>query len=181
MDFEDDKYLKLREYSRVDAYIPIEIRLVPEEDRLAVKARTSIETAFSDPQPLPEIEDGGPLVECLKIINAKLDNLIRMVAFQSREISALQPHQVNLSAGGLCINLPRPYEPEDLLEVRMMFPTMPYLVFTVYGLVIQGEEASDGTYLTSIEFTEIDEDIRDRIAKYVFERQREILRKKRRQ
>lgn len=181
MDFEDEKFLKLREYSRVDAYIPIEVRLVPEWERPGVRARTCIETAFTEPQPLPEIEDGGPMHECLKIINAKLDSLIHMVAFQSREINALQLRKVNLSAGGLCIDLDRKYNPEDLLEVRMMFPSMPYLVFTIYGEVIQSEDTPEGVFLTSLEFTEIDEDIRDRIAKFVFERQREILRKKRRQ
>jgi hypothetical protein len=81
----------------------------------------------------------------------------------------------------LSLSLKKTYQPGDVLEIKMMFPTIPYVIYYTYCEVVRIEKGMDELYQTSVEFTEIDEDIRDKIAKYVFEKQREILRKKRRQ
>jgi len=60
-----------------------------------------------------------------------------------------------------------------------MLPASPFVVYYLYGEVVKSEALGD-LWQHSIEYTEIDEDIREQIAKFVFERQREIIRKKRR-
>ena len=72
------------------------------------------------------------------------------------------------------------FELDDLVEIRLMLPTAPFMIFYIYGNVVKCE-ARCQKYEVCIEFTEIDDDIREQIAKYVFHRQREILRKKRSQ
>lgn len=180
MQTDDDKYVQLREFSRVDATLPMEIRVVPVEERRNLRSRTSIESAITELQALPEVEDRA-LSECLRIINAKLDTIINMVTVQSREGGTLRLSPVNISAGGLRIVLHNEYCVGDVLEIRMMFPTLPYAIFYIYGDVVRTENTEDGKIKTSIEFTVIEEDIRDKIAKFVFEKQREVLRKIRRQ
>jgi hypothetical protein len=182
MHVDDEDYRGMREYSRVDSYLPLEIRRVPLEQKPAMRSRTSVESVLTDFQSFPEIEENSALSECLKILNAKLDTILNMLTLQCTEYSCLKFAQVNISAGGLSASITESLEPGETVEIRLMLPSQAYVVFYIYGEVIRVEQDSSGLYLTSVGFTEIDEDIRDRVAKHVFERQREILRKlKRRQ
>jgi hypothetical protein len=176
---EEIRYRSLREYSRVDGYLPIDIRLLPEEERLTVRSRTSLENALTEYEELPEPHEKA-LYDCLRILNAKLDTLIKLLAFQARDYCSLKHEEVNISAGGLSTFAAGDLEQSDMVEIRLMLPTAPYIVFYIYGSVV-GVEDVEGRKLVSIEFTVIDEGIREQIVKYVFERQREILRQKRRQ
>ena len=182
MHVEDQDYRGMREYSRVDSYLPLEIRRVPLEQKPALRSRTAVESVLTNFQTFPEIEDNQALSECLRILNAKLDTVISMLTLQCTEYSCLKFSQVNISAGGLSASVETSFQHGETVEIRLMLPSMAYVVFYVYGEVIKSEPDGKGSYLTSVVFTEIDEDIRDRIAKHVFERQRELLRKmKRRQ
>ena len=177
---DDTCFVQMREYSRVDASIPFEVRLVSEEEGLKLRSRTSMESALTETQQLPEVGESA-LAECLKIINKKLDTILNLLTLQTRECSALHSTPVNISAGGVRAPFQVEYGIGDVLEVKMMLPTLPYVVFYLYGVVVRAEKTEEGKFLTCIEFTSIDEEIRDKIAKFVFEKQREVLRMKRRQ
>lgn len=179
MDNEDEQYRSLREFSRVDALLPMRIIRVDESERDTVRSRTSFESALTGHQEMPELED-KVLFECLRILSAKLDAIIQMLASQKKEYEYLPLQQVNISAGGLSTSAMEPVAEGDMVEVRMMLPTAPFFVFYVYGVVVGVEQAASN-WRVSVEFTVIDEDIREQIVKFVFERQREILRKRRRQ
>jgi c-di-GMP-binding flagellar brake protein YcgR len=127
---------------------------------------------------MPQPED-KVVAECFHILNAKLDTILKLLAFQTSECNTLCLRQVNISAGGLCVCTKESFPPGDIVEIRLMLPTAPYLVLYLYGEVVNSEQVGD-IWQNSIEYTEIDEDIREQIVKYVFEKQREILRKKRR-
>ncbi len=177
-DLEEDKlFLSLREYARVNAYLPVRIRPVPEEEAQVVRSRIVVESALTEHPELPVIEDDA-LSTCLQILNSKLDSIIRMLAFPSDRPKELDFSKVNISAGGLSTSSTCAYAQDELVELRLMLPTAPSMIFYIYGKVIQCE-ASNQRYEISIEFTEIDDDIREQIAKYVFHKQREILRRKR--
>ncbi|MCE5336590.1 MAG: PilZ domain-containing protein [Desulfobacteraceae bacterium] len=175
----DETYFRsLREYSRVDGFLPLQIRLVGEGECNLLCSRSSQESVLTEHPDMPETDD-RVLTECLRALNAKLDTIIRMLAFQTMDYKSLKLEHVNISAGGIYTFCPSEYSPGDMVEVRFMLPSMPYTIFYVYGNVVRCEPAR-GKFAISVEFTEIDEDIRESIAKYVFERQREIMRKKRR-
>jgi hypothetical protein len=175
---EEKYYRSLREYSRVNAYLPVQVRLVKQEERESVRSRQTLESALTKPSEMPEIEDKA-LADCLQILNAKLDSIIRMLSLDNKDHQGLDLEVVNISAGGISTLSKQVFAEEDFVEIRLMLPTSPLMVKYVYGPVIKCSPESDKFRIT-VEFTEIDEDIREQIAKYVFERQREILRKKRR-
>lgn len=177
---QDSRFVQMREYSRVDATLPFEVRLVLDEERQDLHSRTSMESALTESQQLPEVGENA-LGECLKIINRKLDTILNLLTLQTRECCTLQSTPVNISAGGVRVLLQVAYAVGDVLEVKMMLPTLPYVVFYLYGDVVRIETTEEDMHLTCIEFTSIDEEVRDKIAKFVFEKQREALRMKRRQ
>jgi len=182
MEFPKDKdeasFRSLREYSRADGHLPIDIRVVSEEERPLLRSHTSLETALTEHAEMPEPSD-RVLAECIRILNAKMDSIIRMLAFQTKDYCSLQIEEVNISAGGLSTNTSGDFKSGDMVEIRLMLPTTPYTIFYIYGNVVKVEKIAEGRRRISVEFILIDEDIREQIVKYVFERQREILRKKR--
>lgn len=175
----DEQYRSLREFSRVEAFLPVQITRVGEADRAAVRSHSSFESALTGHQEMPEPDD-KVISECLRILNSKLDSIIQMLASQKKEYERLPLRQINISAGGMRTWVENGLALNDLVEVRMMLPTAPFMVFYIYGTVVKIEQSANKCRV-SVEFTEIDDDIREQIVKYVFERQREILRKKRRQ
>jgi c-di-GMP-binding flagellar brake protein YcgR len=174
---EDKLYRSLREYARVSAFLPIRIRPVLEEERQSLRSRIVVESALTEHRDMPEIED-EVLSACLQILNSKLDSIIRLLASPSNNHGLLDFTRVNISAGGLSTSSSECYALDDLVEIRLMLPGAPFTVLYVYGKVV-GCEVTDEKFGLCIEFTEIDDDIRDQIEKYVFHKQREILRKKR--
>lgn len=179
LDDEDKDYRSLREYSRVEAFLPVRIRQVLEEERQSMRSRIVIESAPIEHPELPQLED-EILSSCLQILNSKLDSIIRLLAFPANSHKELDFEMVNISAGGLSTLSGEMYAQDDLVEIRLMLPTAPSMMFYVYGNVVKCAPACQ-KHEVCIEFTEIDDDIREQIAKYVFHRQREILRKKRSQ
>ncbi|MGC9194052.1 MAG: PilZ domain-containing protein [Syntrophobacteraceae bacterium] len=176
-DFEDDReYLSLREYARVTGYLPVSIRAVTETEKLSLVSRMVFESVSFETQSLPEIGDQA-LSACLKILNSKLDSIIRMLSFESCG-KEMDMAKVNISDGGIRIHSPAGYEPNSDVEIKLIVPTAPSMIFYIYGKVVNCETVGD-VYELCIEFTDIDDDIREHIAKYVFHKQRELIRKKR--
>lgn len=173
---EDKQFLPLREYARVTGYLPVSIRAVPEEEREELSSRVVVESVSPEHPELPALED-EVLATCLQILNSKLDSIIKMLAFHSAS-KEMDLAKVNISDGGLRIFSTVEYARDDFLEIRLILPTAPSMIFYIYGKVVSCETGSEHGEL-SIEFTDIDDDIREQIAKYVFHKQRELLRKKR--
>jgi c-di-GMP-binding flagellar brake protein YcgR len=103
-----------------------------------------------------------------------------VLSIQSDSTPYLKTTRVNISGSGLSFESDHPYEAGQMLELRVILPYPGEAVLYVYGAVVRSEEHLQDTYTTSVRFTAIDEDIREKIVKYVFEKQREDLRKKRR-
>ena len=130
------EYRSLREYSRVEAFLPVRIRPVPEEERQNIISRIVIESALTEHPELPQLED-EVLSACLQILNSKLDSIIRLLAFPSNSHKELDFEMVNISAGGLSTSSTEVYAPGDLVEIRLMLPTAPFMIFYVYGNVVK--------------------------------------------
>ncbi len=175
---EDNSHRAMREFSRADGYLPVQINRVRDEERPYVRSHSSLEAVLTQHPAMPEHDD-RVLAECLQILNAKLDSILRMLTFHTMDYKSLSMEQVNISAGGICTLNPEHLEEGQLVEIRLILPNSPYTVLYMYGNVVKCEPESR-KFLVSVEFTEIDEDIRDQVAKYVFDRQRELIRKNRR-
>jgi len=170
---------KDREYSRVDTYVSLQVSLVPPEAKDNLRSCSSHELLGVSFPPLPDIEDQS-LAQSLLILNAKLDAILRHLNFQKEGLEVQQASPVNISGGGMRFYSSEPFVVGDLLKIRLVLPTHPDTVFHVYGQVVRSEPSSCELHNVSVNFTVIDEDIRAKIVKFVFEKQREQLRNKRR-
>jgi c-di-GMP-binding flagellar brake protein YcgR len=177
---EEDRYRKAREYSRVDAYLPLQVRVVRAEEREEVRSRSSNECMGSLFQPLPDLDD-RVLSECMRIINSKLDAILNVMSIQTEGVPALRATKVNISGNGLSFESEDLYNTDQMLELRVILPYPGEAVLYIYGDVVRIEQDVQDKSIVSVRFTVIDEDIREKIVKYVFEKQREIIRKQRRQ
>lgn len=176
---ENEKYRKAREYSRVDAHMPLQARVVGAEEMGELRSRTSNECMGSLSQTIPDLDD-RVLAECMRIINSKLDTIINILSIQGPCGPALQATRVNISGNGLSFESETSYRINDTVEIRMMLPYSSDCMFYIYGDIVRVEEISHDKFNISVRFTVIDEDIRERIVKFVFEKQRELIRKQRR-
>jgi hypothetical protein len=174
---QDKKSTNLREFSRVDAHIPLQARLVPKEEQQNIQSKISGEAIMSEFRTLTDVEN-KVLSDWLKMLNAKLDTIINILTFQREGFSALPFLKVNISGAGLRFPSPEKYSRGDIIELKMLLPMMPPIALYVYGEVIEVESIISG-FETAVKFIAMDEDIRDEIVKFVFQKQREMLRQKR--
>jgi len=175
---EDDQYSKMRGFSRVDAYIPFEARVVPAEERGTIRARILGDMPLIDPRGLPELQD-KVLGEWVNMLNSKLDAIINKLSSQREGFGSLTLAHVNISGGGMGFFSKVRYSLGDIIEAKLVLPMMPPLALFVYGEVVKIDQTAKG-YMIATKFVAMDEDIADEIVKFVFKRQREILREQRR-
>lgn len=173
----ESKEQNLREFSRVDAVVPLEVRLVSPEDRQNISSFIVGEASLPEYQVPPEVED-VILSEWLKMLNAKLDAIISALADQHEKIPSISQRMVNISGGGLSFDSAEKYKPGDILEMKLMLPISPVYTLYVFGEVVDIRQKGDH-YHTAVKYITIDDEIRDHIVKFVFKTQRDMLRKKR--
>jgi hypothetical protein len=172
----DSSRINLREYSRVDALIPIEVRVVPHEERLNIKCFIAGDTMLPDYQ-VPDDLNDPLLTEWLKMLNAKLDAVIGIIAKQQETSPRFSQKRVNISGGGLSFDSHEEYKINDLLEIKMILPVTLSSTLYVYGEVVDVRKKED-YFQTAVKFVTIDDDIREQIVQFVFKAQRDIIRHK---
>ena len=166
-----------REYSRVDAYIPLEFRLVPSEEYKLVKSRISGDVTLADFNLMPPWEN-HPDMEYLDLLNKKLDTIIQMLAIQYEGFHSLSFKYVSMSGSGMKFSAQRHFSLGDLLEFKMMLTMHQPAALYVYGEVIRVESQTKCFFIT-VCFSMIEDTIRDKIIRFVFETEREMLRERR--
>ncbi|MEQ8254255.1 MAG: PilZ domain-containing protein, partial [Smithellaceae bacterium] len=115
--------------------------------------------------------------EWLKTINSKLNSIIRMMTMHHEGFDQLPLKKVNISGGGISFSADKPFSPGDIIEFKLIL-TMQYpLSLFLYGEVVENKHNPE--HNTSVHFIAIDDFVRDEIIRFVFEREREILREKR--
>lgn len=169
----------MREFSRVEAHIPLAVRLIKENEKNKIKARLIGDISFISNKPIDEPLDKA-LADWLKLLNAKLDFLISLITMDQQGFSTLPINKVDISAGGISFVSEYSYDIGDILEIKTVIENPTPLALYLYGQVIRCENI-DNEFLVSVKFINIDEDVRDHIIKFVFHRQRQILRQKREQ
>jgi len=168
-----------REYSRVYAYVPLAVRVVPPEERPLVHSRFFGETSVPNVHVYPDMED-TMLDEWLRILNAKLDTIIRLLTIQGEGFHTLPYRAVNISGSGIRLTVHEDVRLGDIIELKMIITgsRLTNLYLYVYAEVLKVEEQTSGR-IVAARFIRMDDAIRDEIVRFVFEREREILREKR--
>lgn len=171
----EEVYQRMREFSRVDAIIPLGVRPVSSEEKQRIKARISGEIAFMG-TPSEEPSDRA-LAEWIKIINSKLDYLINLWSLREGGFASLPTVEANISGGGMSFVSQSEYNQGDILELKTVLENPLPVAFYLYGEVVKCEKLGN-VYRVAVKFINIEEDIRDHIVRFVFYRQRQILRQK---
>lgn len=169
-----------REYSRVDAYVPFEYRIVAEEEKRNIQARILGNVAAPELNPVPDLGDHDYIIgEWLKVINLKLDTVIRLLTLQHEGYFGLPNKAVSISGGGISFLLPKAIDPGTILEIKLMLTRNQPVAMCIYGEVAKSVPRDDA-YFTAVRYVHMDVSVRDEIIRFVFEREREIIREKRR-
>jgi hypothetical protein len=167
-----------REYSRVQANIPLKIRIVSPEEIKDLQSRTDKKTIpLMDP---PNDVEDPQLAEWLRFLNVKMDMILRHLDAEHENSNNMLLKSVVIGGGGVSLISPERYSLRDMLEVKMLLPLSTPLLLYLYCEVVQSEERCDG-YFTALRFIPMDDSIRDKILRFVFEKEREILRSKRKE
>lgn len=167
-----------REYSRVDVYIPLEYRLLNKEEHGYVKSRVSADLMLADFKLMPPLAD-HPQTESLNLLNQKLDRIIKMIGLECEGFQSLPFKFVSLSGNGMQFSSQRCFSLGDILEFKMILTLDRSAAIYTYGEVVRSGSQSNG-YFVNVRFTAIDHAIRDRIVRFVFETEREMIRQRKR-
>jgi len=179
MNFNNDSFCKplnRREFSRVKAVVPFSARLVSPEERENLLSRISNQTAVELGR-LPEIQDQA-LAEWLSMINRKLDLILNTLGAQKLGFNSLPVQSVNISGGGLSFNSQEPFNRGDIVEAMMVLSSSSSVALYVYGEVVAVDRRND-SFEIGLKFVAMGDEIREEICRFVFERERQILREKR--
>jgi hypothetical protein len=169
-----------RQYSRVEAYIPFEYRIVSPEDRDHIQSEIPGNIAAVELRSIPDITEHDHILgEWLMILNSKLDTVIRLMTLQREGFFGLPYKAVNISGGGMSFMLHEEVPAGEVLEIKTMLTRRQTIALRIYGEVVKSNPADSG-FLIAIHFIHMDESIRDEIIRFVFEREREIIRERKR-
>ncbi len=134
---------------------------------------------------LRRIENEMPDVAAyLKGLDRKLEVLGRSLIAQNSTFVSEHGQGVNLSAGGMCLDVGEGYDVHTKVEIRMLlFPSFTGVL--TYGEVVdcrelaESQRITDGTHRIRIEFTHIREQDRDTLIRHILRRQGDELRARR--
>lgn len=178
MSEEDNK--QDRKYFRVVAKIPLEVTFIPPAERVGL-----ISEVLHEPIPVakgalsPNQEDWD-LIDWMKVLNEKLDTILEYVgrgkapSGLSRSLLGLSLTFVNISAGGMSFISKKGYNAGDVLSMRMVLPETPPISLHIYGEVIFSKVVKND-FDVNVSFVYMTNEIRNDIATFVFNREREIL------
>jgi c-di-GMP-binding flagellar brake protein YcgR len=169
-----EQVINRREYSRVDAYIPLEYRPINHEELKQIRSRISGEVMLANFNLMPPLEN-HPHIEHLNLLNKKLDTIIQMMAFQNEGFHSLPFKFVSLSGNGMQFSSQHSFSLGDILEFKMILTHHQPVAIYVYGEVVRIGRQSSG-YFVNVRFIEIADSIRDIIIHFIFETERQMLR-----
>ncbi|MBI4667197.1 MAG: PilZ domain-containing protein [Nitrospinae bacterium] len=166
----------MRQFSHVEAHIPLSAKAVPPDVLENLTSRT-VEDAVVAEFAEPPVVENEALSEWMTLINSKLDAILHILTLQREGFSSLPMRHVLISGGGISFITRTEYQPGDTLEIKLVLPSVSPLALYIYGKVESVEKLESGNRV-GVEFISMDETVRDKIVDFVFRRERDILREK---
>jgi len=170
-----------REFVRIRDVLPMEVVVMDPSKRDTVRSREIIASA-----PVERIMSEGyetedsRVLRYLSAVNAKLDLLIQHLMADQERLGDLEQQPVNLSASGIRFQMSQSPAIGTLLELRIMLPGPSAAAVCIYGEVVRtGPSNTEGKHDVSARFVGMDEEIQEHVMRYIFNRQREEIRRRR--
>lgn len=190
------KYIPSRSNLRVDAFIIFQYNKITEEKFLEKRIKyiqhmtTDSESyAFAPSRYISEdveTQTNIPpeIISELNSINRKLDFIIKHLEKSGEEnIFNREPEEVNISGSGIRFKSNEDFKAGEFLDIKLVLPISSGIIIELIGQVVRcnslSEKAADSDEKlneVAVEFAAINEDDREFIIRYVFKRQRELLR-----
>lgn len=159
-----------REFVRTTDVIPVYYEALVEG---AEESKTVFdwELLFDEIEPKPE--ENPKLYELLFDINQKLNILLNHLS-EKTGFNMPEAREVNISGGGLRFISRDRFEVGDRLVLKTFLPTYAHVI-KLKCEVVRSVPFED-SFETAVKYTDIDDTTRDKIIKYIFARQRQMLR-----
>jgi len=126
------------------------------------------------------IERNQPdIADYLKVLENKIELLVRAFMTQGMNWSQQEPSNVNLSASGIAFECAEAMAPGEFLEIKMLLASSMSLIVAVGRVVhctIQTQDGGAPTYLIAVDYYNMHEQDREFLIKHVVKRQLQQLR-----
>lgn len=157
-----------RQYVRTSDSIPVYYEPLNGDESPAPEWELMFEGI--DPKP----EENPRLYELLFDINQKLNILINHISGKDG-FNMPEAKQVDISGGGLKFLSNDEFKPGERLTLKTFLPTYGH-VLRIKCEVLRVVPGGEGGYEIAVKYVDMDETTRDKIIRYVFARQRRLLR-----
>lgn len=171
-----------RNHARVDDVLKINYGHISNGDynKYMKNPHIIFEQAFGETYKLPEIEDVTlkTIYELLYLMNKKIDHILDVVDKESsKQYSSPAYENVNISASGIRFSAYKKYQVGDMLALRIVLPlTMDTPVNVLGRIVAVADSEVKDRHTVSVKFIDLSRDDEETITRYVFKRQRALLR-----
>lgn len=172
-----------RNFVRVSATLPLEIKVITREEAERLKDCYSIPweglTPLDVKARLEHSDLPQPLVDVLLEVNRKLDLILSIVSSgeECRRVAGGEWREVEISGTGLGFFWDKFLPPGTVLDIKFLLPTVPFRPIRALGEVVRAEERRGKTWL-GVKFTLLREEDREEIVRFTFLKQKELLRQK---
>ncbi len=169
---------------RVDDILKVDYRKISPEyyKRYENKPEVIFNNIFGEPDKIPEIEEVNLklLYKLIYQTNLKIDRLLSMLEDKDTQRHAsVNSECVNISGSGMKFAANHHFLIGNIIALRVFLPLdmVSGSWINVLGKVMSvAESESENRYTTAVKFIDLPEDDREIIIRYVFKRQRELLR-----
>ena len=171
-----------RGYVRVDDILRVDYQKISPGDYESCenKPEVVLKNIFGEPLKAPDVEevDSALLYKLIYQANLKIDRILDIL--ESRDdkgyISS-GSECVNISGSGMSFVANRSFSIGDIIALRVFLPLVSRTWINVLGKVMLSSKSEQGNkYTVSVRFVELSESDREMIVRYVFKKQRELLR-----
>jgi c-di-GMP-binding flagellar brake protein YcgR len=171
-----------REFIRVKLALEVGYTPISAEDCRRIKT----ERADRPDEPWMEVDlperaggtEAEDLLNAMRLINEKLDYLLQRVCGGEPKRHSHTGVTIDISGGGLCLAAAKPLPMGQWLDMTLALRTWPEIRIDMIGQVqsVDGPDSETDCYKLGIGFGVLREIDRDRLVRYIFQKQRECLR-----
>jgi len=169
-----------RKHVRVDNILKVAYKKISQENynKYRYKPDLIYKSIFGESFKVPEVEkiDLKLLYKLIYQVNLKMDRILDILESESIKKYTLSENEyINISGAGVRFITDQAFSTGDIIAFRIFLPLAGQSHIDVLGKIIRVTKKKD-KYCAAAKFVELSEDDREMIIKYVFKRQREILR-----
>lgn len=181
-----------RSFVRADLSFKVKFRIITEEEYGKIK-ETGNPGSYPDEkglifgttdteERLSGIAANQCLADLLFHIDEKLDRILAVLAKDDPDIAHFNHGAgINIGGSGMKMLVDNPVEPGRIIHTNLVLSKFPPIFMDVFGEVVRTEPVNeDGKtlYQLGIKFLDLDINDREKIIACVFQRQREVIRRK---